>query len=612
MLDLPKDISEQFKGNNREKLIDTWKGARSVLSRAHVERRLKQWDMYEIGEKECMNMQGALTQYKCAEYIVANYPVYAAGGIFTRHMLGSYSHSADMDFFFVSDKETDMTNVLANIIEYISDQYGDYKCVRNARCTTVIVKDDRYRAHHERIEQHYRQFGRSNASERDILTGTGILRYQFVHRIFPNPISIIGGFDIPAGMIIYGVFGSALDFRTNTLGNYFIKTGNCIVDISRQSKSMNMRLRKYQRTIGAELLYPSAPFGIHDFALNNSITNYTKRICIKCVKKFWGDGECPSGIMCCPLCSNKCSIISEEEYACLNKSCYIKTLGPYNKHVKPAGVKTIYSSSYARDIARQRLQQQELNSGYDPIDPTTHVLINNVKYGLLGDVDMVCCTGEFNAGFKDPVITSSDADKYTDSVSIRAKYGVREISSIYMALGKEWVYGKEATDLPWRVFRKTIDAAREDLKSIKWIINNPWNQWTASFNPLDVTPSRVYGNISVLMPICIPSQVETVLRLGNLCHDSPLGRIDRHLFRYLLAFIARVYYEHDYEVPVLRQPLSQLLGKNYRPQTSEVEAEHNFYNRKEFVAKLPKKVEEAFHVALYPGAEDEEIDDEST
>lgn len=511
-----------------EKIIDesgadirhTCEAVRRVLSKAHVNRKLRKWPCYEITYECFLNMlRPAIDDYKYARHLVENFPVVAAGGIFARHLSGQLwgSNNVDMDFFFVKDnREYNPTETLANIVEYITQKAHEdghiVKCVRNARCTTVMIFSRQY-APYEDHPVNSKDPIWNGDSDRNIVI-TKEYTYQFIHRIYPSAMSVVGGFDISASMILYGIVRSnrrvnaeiisdtgtrikrisrkpksTPEFYTNDLGADYVLRSRVIVDISRQSKSMLARLAKYEYM--ATIHYPSDPCrswkrNLHELG---SLYDYL-----------------PKCIVDCPIDTDR-------------RDRFIVHM---TKEKDTTNIHT-WENMLHLDVYDYTTDNNPANS------------FHMIKSAILGDVGAIACVGDFRKGLINPQIPIKTID-FETSCKALTKY----------KHGHKMEILKRLAESNPGVFESSIASARESLQRIDWMTDNPWTQWTSSFRPMNNDPERIYGwkpQPGDLMEICIPQAVETTIRLGRRDPDSPLSILTKDALNRILTAVAYLYFD---------------------------------------------------------------------
>lgn len=132
---------------------------------------------------------------------------------------------SDIDFFFVNCTVEEVDIILREIWDFLLEKQEtdgiSIVATRNQNTTTFAYSEDED----------------ANMNE---IAETGV-KLQFVHRIYPSKDSVIGGFDISAGMVLYDGY----EIYATNLGAFSLATQSLIVDVSRRSTSYEFRISKY-------------------------------------------------------------------------------------------------------------------------------------------------------------------------------------------------------------------------------------------------------------------------------------------------------------------------------------------------------------------------------
>ncbi len=159
--------------------------------------------------------ENLLKSFKDVKYIVSKYPVIAAGGAVFKSLFNINQYS-DIDLFFYGNiSEAVARATLDEILQYFQEKYESVMFERNQNVTNVIIGDD---------EGDYKK----------------TVKYQFVHRVFPTKISIIGAFDLNCSSVYYDG-----EYYTTPLGAFCVGTKLNIFNYYRTSPSYEYRIRKY-------------------------------------------------------------------------------------------------------------------------------------------------------------------------------------------------------------------------------------------------------------------------------------------------------------------------------------------------------------------------------
>jgi len=87
-----------------------------------------------------------------------------------------------------------------------------------------------------------------------------------------------------------------------------------------------------------------------------------------------------------------------------------------------------------------------------------------------------------------------------------------------------------------------IIKAKENLRGMKWIDQDPQRQWTSSINPVVKKPEDFYGKYYVSLGLGIPCNVETTIRLMRKFRPgSSFAKLPNDVFKLILMYILRAY-----------------------------------------------------------------------
>jgi hypothetical protein len=154
----------------------------------------------------------------------------------------------------------------------------------------------------------------------------------------------------------------------------------------------------------------------------------------------------------------------------------------------------------------------------------------------------------------------SDKDEYADSVINRVfgQYDLHKhrlynkcceytpvIKPLYIREKRLYKPSKLALDMfktiiiPDMLHRmeSTLAAVIPKLTGDRWITENPQKQWTSSFNLTLCSPEDFYNGYYTPFSIGVPSEIETVLRLGLQCPSSPLCIINKDVLNIILNYL---------------------------------------------------------------------------
>jgi hypothetical protein len=157
--------------------------------------------------------------------------IVAAGGAVSKALIGEVTRAGDIDLFFIDESCEDQrkyTELLVSAVsllvsEILSVSRGTVYLTRNEHVTSVCF----YHSEGE-LDQ----------------------KYQFIHRVYPNIGSILGGFDI--GFCMTAFDGDRI--LATELGAWSVLYKTIIVDTSRRSTSYEHRLTKYSHM--CKIIFP--------------------------------------------------------------------------------------------------------------------------------------------------------------------------------------------------------------------------------------------------------------------------------------------------------------------------------------------------------------------
>lgn len=441
-----------------------------------------------------------------------------AGGAVLKSMIISEKgqKSSDADIFFYDLKVEEAEKTIEEIVKWLEkNKKGLWMGMRNQHVTTIWILGENMIA--ELNNMH------GNSREQQNLIKEHGAKYQFIHRVYPNKGSVIGGFDIYASMFMYDGF----EFLGTLVSIFTLTTGYIIVDVSRRSPSFENRLKKYAL---------SYCFGI---------------------------------IVPCRSSQSIRKNIEESPFIIRNESISFQVGGllkaAYNSNLDYF---TIRSSSMP-------LQQSD-PSDYDAGEGCHRYLktINTIML-INGKLDLVSWEGNTaDSLFSFPQILSFSPQKTAINLESIDVYGRRDRSKLCRWVGKERTYNNNfkitAENYPDCVFdqyfnmkpnmgkyrnsswpnlsveeinvlcqvvflraNKYIESVKERKKLegrfVKWLgtNDNPGRQFTASFNPIDQGEKWYSKNISKVLYIGVPHETYVQLclfqRYGNGV-VKPFGR----------------------------------------------------------------------------------------
>lgn len=160
--------------------------------------------------------------------------VIAGGSVFDA-IIDYRDDDKDVDFFFIDpdvEKNVDLniyTNLLLEVLTFMTEVWlssvsTNVFILRSQFVTTIFLVNG---------EKHY--------------------KYQFIHRVYPDIESLLGGFDIGASMVAY----TGTRIVATELGAWSAFSRSIIIDTSRRSTSYEYRIRKYANW--CHVIFPGLP-----------------------------------------------------------------------------------------------------------------------------------------------------------------------------------------------------------------------------------------------------------------------------------------------------------------------------------------------------------------
>jgi len=388
-----------------------------------------------------------------------------------------------------------------------------------------------------------------------------IYEYQFIHRIYPDISSIIGGFDLSICMVAY----DGKQIYATPLGTWSIKNVSIIIDTKRRSTSFEYRLQKYNR--GFKLIFPGISNKlIGDFRDNGSPEQQTISK-IREISKDYGydyeeDWECFKFIGGRkPVCSSYNIQKEADILPYINLQKYgINTQIYDRKNIEDRLINKISDynslSSYPKCFADMNAQQLRSDNLHTVSSILKLDINKNIKEQLINDI--------YNPNL---LIDESVISKFNNRVDkIRAPYKHRydgydgygkiedqniDFYRLLKCFGKltPKVIEIRETDEYYNyqdiVVNKMLTNAEicmKNLIGIKWITQDPGRQWTSSINPIIADPREWYGKHYISVNTGIPPEIETIMRLMRLERTRSIWVIiNDDIFREICLHLLKMY-----------------------------------------------------------------------
>lgn len=467
--------------------------------------------------------------------------VIAAGGAIVKAIYDNHS-STDIDFFFYDLDAEEANRLRLEIIEYLflrlkefdPNKQLKFHVERNQYVTTV------------------------KAEFTSDLNNKYIIVYQFIHRIYPNISSILGGFDLSVAMVAYdgdNIYSIPLD-------KWSISHKTIIVDTKRRSTSFEHRLLKYYSHYNIGLLFPGISQeiinGVYDRSQNNFDTLYNKIIEVAQNHNydfdFYHYGQSDLKTMFVNTLKVNSYQIQKEE------------------NIFPAfrfSHKQTWQKITNRPCDRNNIEDAFLNKtsdygcDYNPTWPACRPHINgkNLRFDRL---TAVCSVYSFNQNYNNVIteLTNEisnpnveiDIDHYYEMTrkarsfhnnkkhdKVDPNYDFYKMVKYFGKLAPEVMKVRDTDqyfDYVQIMAEKMIANAKicvDNLVGIKWITENPGRQWTSSINPIIEDPRLWYGKHYIPVLTGIPEEIETCLRLARL--RSIWSCLPDDVFNHILLYV---------------------------------------------------------------------------
>ena len=415
--------------------------------------------------------------------------------------------------------------------------------------------------------------------------------YQFIHRIYPDISSILGGFDLSASAVAY----DGKDIYTTPLGAWSLNNKSIIIDMGRRTTSYEHRLRKYI-VYGFSLIFPGLTNNVIENNLNKiykdkSFDRFEAKIqklaydngyninhSYKLSKIFYKNDD--EGIdeydelafykiqkehNILPyliLNTNRDGDISIKQSncnqydwynddndggKCSDKDYYSKRMTDYGNDEKYILSLSDYSHNnmyykHIPDANTTRLRLNNLSTVVSILFIDDH---KNIKDRLINESDNP------NLGINDFVIqlyiTKVDEAISRYKLCVKNDWNIQQekLFKSFGLLTNEVLNNEDYTkirDLMVENIKTNDKICKNNLTGIKWITENPGRQWTSSINPIFKDPRDWYGKHYIPVLVGIPVEIETCLRL--LCLErtgSSWSMLPKDMFDLILFYILRTY-----------------------------------------------------------------------
>ena len=543
--------------------------------------------------------------------------IVAAGGAICKSFY-FYHRPHDIDLFFI-DKNYQETEILMDAVSFLVE------CCSSVEGTVVYVTRNEY------VTTVYAcKFENDELKEQ---------KYQFIHRLYPNIGSILGGFDIGFCMVAY----TGRKIVATELGAWSLFNGYIIVDTTRRSTSYEHRLSKYFRY--CDVIFP----GITQKVIKDEVAKYnlkdSQTIYLEMMEflrqnktRIVQNGQ--GDLVFVPIDEDKEQVKEQIKTLAMENGYHVSKITleevrPHRKFDKNEENRIKYSlekiakTNHFSFMIGTFMESVYGSQGHRPCDPfegliprpaifrmpyfsisvgrlqiafptknfknpkylakisdyeddqtfLNHVvmenatnLVNEGKYvksvivfktpRTEDPITKFCCKNGFIPRFPSIFDTIENVCEPTSreqiSKEIRKFYEIpylgnlekafemrlkyyrdKNFSSTFLKRRTRALFGsneeQDVTETVQKIERNAI-LAREKLRGVNWIKENPGRQWTSSINPIMEDPREWYGSFYQSFRIGC-EDVETTLRLIRREKKSLLYNIDINLFNHILSLI---------------------------------------------------------------------------
>jgi len=466
----------------------------------------------------------------------------ACGGAVVKGIFERLGGDIDLFFYDLTVEEADKMRIDA--IEFLiklwqengNNEYLKFDVKRNEYTTTLYVDDD---------------YGR-------------FYEYQFIHRIYPNMSSIIGGFDISACMLAY----DGKQIYATPLGAWSLKNKCIIIDTKRRSTSFEYRLRKYNR-MGFDLIFPGiSDTVVRNFIINNSLID-EMIIKIKQITKDYGyeyNGNVAEDFDRVGEGLPEYSRYGLQKKEDILPYFKLTTHGVYttsydHKNIEDKLINKISDyeslSSHPKcfpDINAQQLRCDNLHSVSSILKINTE---NNIKNQLYDDIEnpnlmidddviskFLSKSEKVRTPYKNPYYAYHQS--YNNNIDFyRLLKCFGKLTPVVKEIRETDKY-YEYMDVMINKMLTNAEICKKNLIGIKWITQNPGRQWTSSINPIFKDPREWYGKHYIPVITGIPLEIESTLRLMRL-RESVWSLINDDVFNIICEHLLHCYADEAWQ-----------------------------------------------------------------
>lgn len=340
--------------------------------------------------------------------------------------------------------------------------------------------------------------------------------YQFVHRIYPTPLHVIGGFDLGPSMLFY----DGQQVYTNLFGAFCIATGVIVGDVSRRSPSYESRITRYMHEKGLGLLLCNTNA--------RTVTAFAARLVT-----LAGRGK-----------QRDCVRINIVQGLMLKVKAREATV--MTKFKATHGFETIIGIVGARE----RTSDYFLTAGFDWNDVESY----NIRMAMTGQMNQLVWLYKDDGTVTFPVPDRKHFEIFLATRSCSLSYFKLFWPTVDLSkVGQQSRYTDHHSFSPYEmeILFQQMDQAIAYIRyteqcsgrRIEWITENPGRQWTGSFHPTEIGMSWYNTHFRRPLQIGIPHDAYCLLRCAFDRKQGAFRFLDRDTFRMILLWVCKLMVE---------------------------------------------------------------------
>ncbi len=479
------------------------------------------------------------------------------GGFYSNaDYMDAYSVS-DIDIFFHSCSEEEASIILKScvlsiITSYIIDnQKGrPYEFLsQNHEIKSKIQLERKLYITNVKIISYERQYnGKYNKYPLKIHT------YQFIHRVYPNLGSILGGFDLGPAMVAY----DGRNILATEIGAWTYTNRKMVIDISRRSTTFGIRLKKYYKR-GFDIIIP----GI----LAETVDDMRSEPKWMQLQEYMSENKiefkCPGGHSYAydggdvdQHCYVGFKDHFSDEYINLMDFRIRIDKGEHDDEIKGIPFKDLKARYGSFSVRISDYGDEWTGSTYEEIADVNrtaflHKYPESVTAIILHDDIVTSCSIDdlsnmYDRFITDPVIPFREIEmkNNTDGSNCFLERKYAEYVQYFKDEANRYnhmLYHKEKTERTLLELnnrcKNNMKPLTDNLKGLKWIVQNPDRQWTSSVNPEVVKARDFYGEHYCRIIVGIESDIETFLRIAMKTKGTVWYRMPKDIFNMIISLV---------------------------------------------------------------------------